>query len=220
MLLLSLLLTVGAPAALFSAAVPPAAQPAPPAPQVRQDLAKQVLDEINFARTAPRRYAQTLRNYRRFYDGLIVRYPGNEEGLMTTEGVRAVDDAIRFLETQPALPPLDRSELLALASMDHVRDLGVKGLTGHRSSEDGATPSIRLQRRGGGHYIAEIITFGPPSAVEVVRQWVINDGNPARGHRKSVFAAEMLYAGVACGPHKIYRVMCVAGLGRQANGAY
>lgn len=187
---------------------------------VQPALAQQVLEEINFARTHPRRYAQTLRIYRRYFHGLIARYPGNHAGLMTTEGVRAVDDAIRFLEAQPAMPPLRYSDLLRLASQDHVRDLGPKGLTGHRSSKDNATPSQRLQRRGGGAYVAEIITFGPPSAVEVVRQWVVNDGNPARGHRKSVFASEMVYAGIACGPHRTYRVMCVAGLGRKPDGEY
>lgn len=196
-----------------------------PAPVLQRDklspyLSADVLEEINFARTQPRRYADTLRDYRRHFTGMIVRYPGNPDGLITKEGVRAVDEAIRFLEAQQPLPPLEHSALLALAASDHVRDIGPKGMTGHRSSMDGASPSARLQRRGGGNYVAEIITFGPPSAIEVVRQWIVNDGNTNRGHRKSVFAEEMIFAGVACGPHRTYRVMCAAGLGRTADGHY
>ena len=74
--ILSVLLTLGAPA-----------QPT---------LETAVLDEINFARTRPRDYAERLRTYRRFFKGKVVWYPGNPDGLQTAEGMRAVDEAIAF----------------------------------------------------------------------------------------------------------------------------
>ena len=176
-----------------------------------------VLAEINFARTRPRDYAEQLRAYRKFFKGRIVWYPGNPDGLRTEEGVRAVDEAIRFLERQVPLEPIAPATLLARAARDHVREQGPSGATGHYSA-DGANPRDRVQRRGGGSYVAEVITYGPPSAVEVVRQLIVDDAVPGRGHRKTLFAAEMRYAGVACGPHRGYRVMCVADLGRKADG--
>jgi uncharacterized protein YkwD len=178
-----------------------------------------VLAEINFARTRPQDYAEQLRAYRKLFKGKIVWYPGNPDGLRTSEGTKAVDEAIRFLERQAPLAPIDSAPLLARAARDHVRDQGPTGATGHISA-DGANPRDRVQRRGGGDYVAEVITYGPPSATEVVRQLIIDDAVPGRGHRKTLFAAEMRYAGVACGPHKGYRVMCVADLGRTVNGAY
>ena len=57
-----------------------------------------------------------------------------------------------------------------------------------------------------------------PSAAEVVRQLIVDDDVPGRGHRKALFAAEMRYAGIACGPHRTYRVMWVADLGRTPDG--
>ncbi|NIJ64320.1 uncharacterized protein YkwD [Sphingomonas leidyi] len=176
-----------------------------------------VLTEINFARTRPRDYAERLRDYRKFFRGRIVRYPGNPDGLRTAEGTRAVDEAIRFLERQPPLEPIEPSALLARAARDHVREQGPSGRTGHISA-DGGNPRARVQRRGGGDYVAEVITYGPPSAVEVVRQLIVDDAVPGRGHRRTLFAAEMRYAGIACGPHKGYRVMCVADLGRRPDG--
>lgn len=176
-----------------------------------------VLAEINFARTRPRDYAERLREYRKFFKGRIVRYPGNPDGLRTTEGTRAVDEAIRFLERQPPLEPIEPSTLLARAARDHVREQGPSGRTGHISA-DGGNPRARVQRRGGGDYVAEVITYGPPSAVEVVRQLIVDDAVPGRGHRRTLFAAEMRHAGIACGPHKGYRVMCVADLGRRPDG--
>ncbi|MBN8810932.1 MULTISPECIES: CAP domain-containing protein [unclassified Sphingomonas] len=176
-----------------------------------------VLTEINFARTRPRDYAERLRDYRKFFRGRIVRYPGNPDGLRTAEGTRAVDEAIRFLERQPPLEPIEPSALLARAARDHVREQGPSGRTGHISA-DGGNPRARVQRRVGGDYVAEVITYGPPSAVEVVRQLIVDDAVPGRGHRRTLFAAEMRYAGIACGPHKGYRVMCVADLGRRPDG--
>jgi uncharacterized protein YkwD len=180
-------------------------------------LERAVLDEINFARTQPRAYADRLRAYRKLFHGKIVYYPGNCTGLRTSEGVKAVDEAIRFLEKQTPLGPIEGSRLLARAAGDHVDEQGPRGGTGH-FSKDGSNPRDRVVRRGGGSYVAEVITYGPPSAVEVVRQLIVDDDVPGRGHRKTLFAAEMRYAGVACGPHKGYRVMCVADLGRTPDG--
>ncbi|NYT39729.1 CAP domain-containing protein [Sphingomonas sp. R-74633] len=176
-----------------------------------------VLAEINFARTRPRDYAERLRQYRKYFKGKIVWYPGNPTGLRTSEGTRAVDEAIRFLERQAPLAPIASADLLARAARDHAREQGPNGATGHISA-DGGNPRTRVQRRGGGDYVAEVITYGPPSAVEVVRQLIVDDAVPGRGHRKTLFAAEMVYAGVACGPHRDYRVMCVADLGRKPDG--
>lgn len=183
----------------------------------QEGLAAAVIAEINRARTEPRRYAEALRGYRRFFKGRIVYYPGRPEGLRTREGVKAVDEAIAFLERQAPLPPLRPSPLLARIARDHVDEQGPRGATGH-GSRDGSNPRDRSRRRGGGTYVAETITYGPPSAAEVVRQLIVDDDVPGRGHRRTVFAEEMRHAGAACGPHKRYRIMCVVEFGRTPDG--
>ncbi|MCW4460784.1 hypothetical protein OK349_03625 [Sphingomonas sp. BT-65] len=105
----------------------------------------------------------------------------------------------------------------SLAPRDHVEEQGPRGVTGHPSA-NGDRVRQRLVRRGGGAYVAEVITYGPPSAVEVVRQLIVDDNVPDRGHRRSVYAAQWAYAGAACGPHKRYKVMCVVTFARTANG--
>lgn len=186
----------------------------------RSSLEQEVLAQLNFARTNPRAYADTLREYRKYFRGNIVRTPGRGEMVLTDEGVHAVDEAIRFLERQRPLPPLRHATILALASDDHVGDIGPKGLVSHNSSTDGAEPWDRVMRRGGGDYTSEIIAFGGMSAEEIVRMWVINDGSPDRGHREAVFDDEMHYAGVGCGQHRTYGVLCVTGMARTPNGEY
>lgn len=182
-------------------------------------LERDIVLELNRARQHPRRYAETLRDYRRHFRGKIVRYPGKPEGLRTREGVAAVDEAIAFLERQPPGPPLSPARLLAEAAGMHVEEQGPRGATGHLS-RNGDDPRDRVRRIGGGDYVAETITYGPPSAVEVVRQLIVDDDVPNRGHRRTVFATEMRFVGVRCGPHKTYRTMCVAEFARNPDGRY
>ncbi|MEI9852249.1 MAG: CAP domain-containing protein [Sphingomonas sp.] len=180
-------------------------------------LERAVLAEINSARADPRGYAERLRLYRGYFTDKVVVYPGNPRGLLTAEGVAAVDEAIAFLERQPPLPALAPSGLLAGAAGDHVAEQGPRGVTGHGSA-DGRRAPERVRRRGGGAYVAETITYGPPSAVEVVRQLIVDDGVAGRGHRRIVYSGEFRFAGVRCGAHRVYAKMCVAVFGRAADG--
>ncbi|NIJ20195.1 uncharacterized protein YkwD [Sphingomonas naasensis] len=200
------MLTAALPFALLLAAPPVA-------------LERDIVAELNFARTSPARYAARLRDYRRYFRGKIVRYPGRPDGLRTTEGVAAVDEAIGFLERQTPTGALTPAPLLARAAGDHVAEQGPIGATGHYS-RNGDDPRDRVRRRGGGGYVAETITYGPPSAAEVVRQLIVDDAVPGRGHRRTVFAAEMRFVGVRCGPHKTYRMMCVAEFARNPDGRH
>jgi uncharacterized protein YkwD len=182
-------------------------------------LEREIVAELNFARAQPQAYAARLRDYRRYFRGKIVRYPGKPEGLRTAEGVKAVDEAIAFLARQAPVPALHPAPLLAAAADAHVAEQGPRGATGHRS-KNGDDPRDRVRRQGGGDYVAETITYGPPSAAEVVRQLIVDDDVPGRGHRRTVYAAEMRFVGVRCGPHKIYRMMCVAEFARKPDGQY
>jgi|KBSSwiStaDraftv2_1062776.scaffolds.fasta_scaffold492041_2 hypothetical protein len=66
------------------------------APAMADNLAARVVDELNLARTSPQTYAERLREYRTWFTGLVVSVPGTGNPVLTREGVRAVDEAIRF----------------------------------------------------------------------------------------------------------------------------
>jgi uncharacterized protein YkwD len=175
-----------------------------------------VVAEINRLRADPQGYAEELRAYRQQFRGRLVA-DGNPGGTLTREGVKAVDEAIRALARQPALPPLQTSRLLAAAAQDHADDQGPRGLVGHQSAS-GATPSQRVVARGGGPYISETISYGSTSARAVVRQLVVDDGVPDRGHRLALLSSDFRYAGAGCGPHAVYVAMCVVDFGRTIDG--
>lgn len=188
-------------------------QPKPAAPQIED----QVLAEINYARTRPREYAAKLRTWRTYFSGKVARWPGNPRGLATAEGVVAVDEAIAFLEKQEPLEPFSPSQLLALAAGDHVAEQGPRGGTGHASA-DGSDAAKRVERRGGGPAVGEVITYGTPTADEVVRNLIIDDNVPDRSHRKILYMGDLRFAGIRCGPHLSFGKMCVVNFGWTPDG--
>ena len=51
-----------------------------------------------------------------------------------------------------------------------------------------------------------------------VRQLIIDDAVPKRGHRKMLFDTRWQHAGAASGRHQAYRQMCAIEFGETANG--
>ncbi|HEY0994882.1 MAG TPA: CAP domain-containing protein [Gemmatimonadaceae bacterium] len=180
----------------------------PPTSGAMAELAQGVVAEVNRVRTDPQGYANYLESLLPYYDGTVLRVPG-ETPLQTREGRPAAEEAIRVLRGQARLPALTWSDGMARSAYDHVLDLGPRGMTGHIGS-DGSTPSDRVNRYGTWvGYVSENVDFGPDRALLVVRDFVIDDAVPDRGHRRNILDGSIRVAGAACGAHAQYRTMCV-----------
>jgi uncharacterized protein YkwD len=180
---------------------------------------QEVLDELNLARTHPKRYAEFLAEMRQYFNGSQLERPG-EVILVTQEGAAAVDEAISFLRSTAPVSALRPSRGLSLAAKTHVKDQQ-KGAMGHTGS-DGSQPWDRMNRYGTWQdKVAENISYGGYSTRGVVIQLIVDDGVPGRGHRVNMFNPEYRYVGVACGAHARLRDMCVmefaAGYSEQSN---
>jgi uncharacterized protein YkwD len=173
-------------AGLLFLALAPAAQAA----SLGARLDDAVLDELNFARARPGEYARELRRE-----------------LDRSDDPAAVEEAIRFLERQDSLPPLESDRRIAAAARQHTQAQGARGDVGH-----GAAGALGQRLRGQGVWAglsAENISYGYDDPRDVVRQLIIDSGVPGRGHRRNIFASGYQLAGVACGPHRAYGYMCV-----------
>ena len=171
-------------------------------------IQKAVLEELNVARTAPMKYVEYLKDRRsRFKGNVFIGTPGVRT--MTREGTAAIDEAIAALSKQAPLAALTFSEGLALAALDHVRDTGPKGLISHEGSDD-SNPGARVRRYGRiGIASGECISYGYDEARKIVMALIIDDGVAGRGHRRNIYNAQFRLAGIACGPHKTFKHMCV-----------
>jgi uncharacterized protein YkwD len=170
-------------------------------------LEKGIVKEVNLARTNPGSYASWLRGMRPYYRGVQLRRPG-EIPIGTKEGLKAVDEAIRFLDKQKPVGHLDLSRGLSLAARDLVAAQGAAGGFGHKGP-DGSSPFDRIGRHGTWEsVIGENIAYGQRTARDVVAAFIVDDGVPGRGHRKNLYNAGYHVMGVDCGPHSVYGTTC------------
>lgn len=182
--------------------------PAPKSPSVSLSrMESDIISEMNRVRSNPPAYERDLLMWRRQFNGKSVRLRGLVF-LQTQEGTSAVDEAILFVRKTRPVPTLQFSPALTLAARDLVRDQGMRGTTGHYSS-DGKNSFQRMKRYGKLHQTAgENISYGSDTAQAVVRDLIVDDGVRDRGHRTHIFQPRFRLTGVACGYHRHYRVMC------------
>ncbi len=167
-----------------------------------------VVAELSLARTNPVAYAKFLEATLPYYQDKYFREP-NQITIVTEEGKKAVLEAIAFLKKQAPVGALTASKGLSLAARDHVKDTGPSGIIGH-TGKDGSTLVQRINRYGKWQgSCAENIDYGNDDARKIVISLIVDDGVSSRGHRTNIFAPTSTRVGVAIGPHKVYRNMCV-----------
>lgn len=156
------------------------------------NMEKEVIVELNAIRTNPRQYAEFLKSLR--------GSPQWSEGL---------EETILFVEKKEPLPAFRTSKGLSLAARNLVSDRGPEGLTGHRD-KDGKSTLERMSCCGqpGGKF-GEYLGYGYLEGAALVAKMAIDEGAAGKEGEKYIFERDFLVVGVACGPHKSYRTMCV-----------
>lgn len=171
-------------------------------------LERELLAEMNFARTRPAEYAAHLEQLKPFYKGNVYT-PAGGSSLNTQEGWAAVEEAIRFLRSAKPIAPFSVAEGMCSGAGELVRDQSKSGATGHRGS-DGSFCEQRLLKYGTwAAPVGENLSYGRQSARERVMELIIDDGFSSRGHRVRMFDAGLKVAGVSCGPHNSLGNVCV-----------
>ena len=91
------------------------------------------------------------------------------------------------------MPPLAQFKIskgLTLAARDHCYDIGPSGGASHTGS-DGSTMAQRIEKYGTWHRaISENISFSEMTGRNIVLQFIIDDGNVSRSHRRNIFNPE------------------------------
>lgn len=194
-----------------------AALPSLPVAAQARGFEADVMAELNDLRGDPGAYSGAIAETRARFDGRILRGRSDDEiDIMTREGVSAVNEAVAALRAARPVPGVSHAPLLARAAADLVAEQRRSGGVGHRSN--GRLPADRAVARGGGRYVSEVITYGHSDPASVIEQFVVDDGVPNRGHRKTLLAQEFRYAGAACGTHPVHRSMCVILLSQTMDG--
>lgn len=171
-------------------------------------LADSVFQEINAVRQDPKSLIPFVRAARTHFRDLEYRNPANEFFVLTKEGVKAIDDALAFLEKAPSRPALARNPQIDRAAGMLADQIGREGLVAHGEGDFELIARIKASVGQVGN-LAENLSFGWKDPREVVMQMIVDDGLPTRGHRQSLFSGEFAQVGVASGPHKLYNHVTV-----------
>lgn len=164
--------------------------------------ASEIVREMNLARQNPAAYAQHVEELRGNFNGRYFVLPGRTR-VLSKEGTRGLNDAIRFLNHQRPLQPLALSAGMSKGAADHCAEQAGGGF-GH-----GNNPSSRISRYGSwGASWGENIAYGKNTARDIVIALIIDDGQPARKHRKNIFNPSFNFAGAAYGPHARFGSVC------------
>jgi len=173
-----------------------------------QELSNSIVVEHNNVRRDPKSYIPILEKYITYFKGTII-YKPNEIPIQTNEGVKAYEDAIQFLKEQAPVSDFLFEERLSKSCLDHVNDVGPKGMISHESS-DGKTVTDRIEKFAEWDgACAENIDFGSKTGVDVVVGIIVDDGVPNKGHRRNLFSPDLKIMGVSSGLHKDYDVISV-----------
>lgn len=156
------------------------------------NMEKEIVMELNVVRTGPKRYADFLKS--------LKGRPQWNQGL---------DETILFVEKKEPLPPFRISKGLSLAARNLLNDRGPEGLTGH-VGKDGKSIFERMNTYGQWDGKAgEYLGYGYTEAEALVARMAIDEGSAVKDSQQYIFDRDFLVVGVACGPHKSYRIMCV-----------
>jgi uncharacterized protein YkwD len=167
------------------------------------DFEKDVLQELNKARSNPSLYA-TL-----YIEPMLTEFKGTvniHDNIQTQEGVRAVKECIVQLKSTAKIVLLAPNELLYGTAHDHTSTQSKTREVGH-TSPNGKTfvdriKPLRFPRAG------ECISYGQRNGRDVVTSLLIDDGVENRGHRKTILNPQLDAAGISAGGHLAFGHMC------------
>ena len=172
-------------------------------------LEKDVIFELNKARSNPSKYAdEVLSPLLDAYQGKTLTFPG-QIPIITQEGKKALEECIRILKRNKALPILFPSPGLTDAAIILANEQEKHGGLGH-IGRNGSTPRNRVDKIGDwSGNLAENITYGSATAFQVVANLLIDDGVPNRSHRVNILNENFKVVGVAERGHPSYNHVCV-----------
>ena len=158
-------------------------------------IEEEILSELNFARTKPADYANTV------LKPMLSRFNGKNyqvQGITirTKEGASAVNEAIVCLKKQKAIQPLRLNKDLSKAAKLLTDYQAESGTTGHYGP-NGMDMKMRIERYGRwDYYIGENLAYGTKTARDIVAQLIIDDGVANRGHRKNIYNESFTVVGI------------------------
>ena len=170
------------------------------------NFAYEIIKEINFARTKPKKYANYLEEIKQYFDENILIIPEESIKIETNEGVAVYDEAIDYLNNISPLPKLELHSSLLKISNDYLKyalkmdynkifTLEINNFIEKYGSFNGE--------------LTKLMEFGGLTPERIVTNLIVCDGEYSRDYRNLLFDKYFKYIGVASGPHENFNQFTV-----------
>ena len=167
---------------------------------------RDLLKELNELRRDPRGYSYKVQKYKDYFEGNILRIPGNKAGIKTEEGPAAYDEAINFLKSASAAEEMTPSKGLCNIAEDFLATV--------QKQDPNNLPNINMDdiinRHGSftGNF-SRSMEFGGATPEQVIVNLVVSDGDKSRAQRDALLNDNLKQCGIATGPHDTYRTATI-----------
>ena len=151
---------------------------------------KQILEEINFARTNPTEYVKTR------LEPLLT-----DE---TDETQKAIKELIRKMLGMPAQSPMIYVRTLENAAKEWVRSQSSTADTAYDQNWEARIGKYCMWNGG-----SESLYFGAANPENMVREMLIDAENPSRSRRENILSRVYTHIGAATGVHAKYEGICL-----------
>jgi uncharacterized protein YkwD len=179
-------------------------------------LAQEAFNFHNKVREDPKCLIPFLREDLKNFDGSSISRTEYSARIMTSEGPKAWEEAIEFLQKQEPVHRLKWSQSLEKSATDHALYLGKNGLMSH-IGEQATTMQDRIGKYNKdlsmrcGESLQSIIPT-PDTALtarNIIQGLVVDDGVSTRGHRANIFNTDFKSVAIGIADHKTYQGICV-----------
>ena len=152
-------------------------------------FSKQLLEEINSVRTNPSSYVEKILKYKDFFNGKVLKIPGEEAGIQTQEGAPAYEEAANFLKEATSVDPFIPSKGLTKIANEYLNNIQNVGM----DNIDSIDINEIVEKYGNFNgELNQLMEFGSKTPEQVVICLLVCDGDSSRGNRTYLFIKILL----------------------------
>lgn len=167
---------------------------------------RQLVEEINLARTNPAAYASKVQEYIPHFQDKILKIPDQRVAIKTQEGAAAYEECVNFLKSAEPTEAHVPSRGLTRIANDFLS--GVQSVDPSQIGTIDMNAIIDKYGSFQGNF-SRAMEFGGSTPEQVVINLLVSDGDKSRSQRDALLNPILKRVGVSQGKHDIYRTVTI-----------
>ena len=165
-----------------------------------------LIKEINSVRTNPTAYADKLLEYKKYFQGQVLKLPGAKTGIKTEEGFPPYEEAAKFLKSMKPVEQMSPSKGLGRIANEYLES--IKDLDPEQIGDIDIDLIIKKYGSFSGSF-SNISDFGNNTPEFCLIGLLVCDGDESRSNRDFILDVKLKKVGIAREKHEIYGYLTI-----------